>query len=391
MDEKLQKILAGLEQIDKTIANIEADAKTEKAARTDVEKKITELGQVQLKLSQQLLELQQKNQGQAVDHSVARTLGEQVVKSDSYAAFRNSTGGRRSMCTVIKTAPDPTGTSAAHVPAYRKPGVVEMAQRELMIEALFPNIHISQNSVEFLKETSFTNNAAPVAEGALKPQSTGTFELVQLPVQTVPHFAKITKQLADDAEALAAFINARMVYGVDKAAEDEILAGSGTTPHLSGLMKTGNFVAQSFTLDQIGGSGSTLLDLLRMTYAYINANGYRTSAVIMNPIDWALIQGLKGNDRQYLLGSPAGTLAAVAPWGVPVIPSAAMQSGKYLAGDFARAATLYDRQETTIEIATQNEDDFVKNLLTCRAERRLALAVERPAALMGGNLVVPSE
>lgn len=390
MDKELQKILAGLEQIDKTIAGMQDDVKSEKAARGDVEKKLEELGKAQLKLSQQLLEIQQKSQGQAVAHTVARSVGEQVVKSDSYTGFRQSTGGRRSMCTVVKTAPDPTGTAAAHVPAYREPGIVAMAQRELMIEALFPNIHVSQNSVEFVKETGFTNNAAPVAEGATKPQSTGSFELVQLPVQTVAHFAKITKQLADDAEALAAFINARMVYGVDKATEDEILSGTGTAPHLSGLMKTGNYVAQSFTLDQIGGTGSTLLDLLRMTYAYINANGYRTSAVILNPIDWALMQGLKGSDKQYLLGSPAGSLAAVAPWGVRVIPSAAMQSGKYLAGDFARAATVYDRQETLVEIATQNEDDFIKNLLTCRAERRLALAVERPAALMGGTLAVPA-
>ena len=51
---------------------------------------------------------------------------------------------------------------------------------------------------------------------------------------------------------------------------------------------------------------------------------------------------------------------------------------------------LYDRMQTVIDIASQNEDDFIKNLYTIRAERRLALAVERTKAMIGGTFALPA-
>ena len=155
-------------------------------------------------------------------------------------------------------------------------------------------------------------------------------------------------------------------------------------------MAAGNYTAQSFKLADIGGAGSTMLDLLRVSFATINAAGFRTSAVVLNPVDWAVLQGLKATDGVYLLGSPANSFASSSIWGVRVVESAAMAKGKFLAGDFARAATVYDRMSTVVDIAAQNEDDFIKNLYTIRAERRLALAVEHSNAVIGGALAVPS-
>ena len=388
MNEELKQALTGLDAIDKKIGTMQEDLKARNASQENVEKKVAELGEAQLKLARQLLDVQQKSQT-TEGKSVASSLGEQVTKSESYKGFLNN---HRAMTYIFenKTEGDPILSTAAQPLPYRVAGIQALEQRELVVEGLFPKVPVTANSVEYVKEKSFANGAAPVAEAAKKPYSTLETEVAQTPVQVIAHWTRITRQLADDSAALQAFINARMVYGVDLVAEDQILTGNGTSPNLDGLMKEGNYTAQAFTLADLGGTGATELDLLRMAFATVNSNNYRTSAVILNPMDWARLQGLKEANGSYLLGTPANSFTNSTVWGVRVITTSAMEKGKFLAGDFARAATVYDRMQTVLDIATQNEDDFIKNLYTIRAERRLALAVERSLALIGGNLAAPA-
>ena len=341
--------------------------------------------------SRQLLDIQQKAQkAEGAADLVDKSIGAQFVNSDSYKRFKGTSGARSASAEVSnKSAENPVTSAQAKLVPYRVPGIVPLDTRELTIEGLFPRIPTAAQTIEYMREKTFTNGAATVAEAAMKPSSSFEFELKQTPVQVIAHWTKITRQLADDAPALQAFINARMIYGVNLAAEDQLLTGDGTSPNLSGIMAAGNYTAQSFNLADIGGAGSTMLDLLRVSFATINAAGFRTSAVVLNPVDWAVLQGLKATDGVYLLGSPANSFASSSIWGARVVESAAMAKGKFLAGDFARAATVYDRMSTVVDIAAQNEDDFIKNLYTIRAERRLALAVEHSNAVIGGALAVP--
>ena len=57
-----------------------------------------------------------------------------------------------------------------------------------------------------------------------------------------------------------------------------------------------------------------------------------------------------------------------------------------MTGAFSMGAQIFDRWLSRVEVATENEDDFVKNLVTILAEERLALAVYRPEAFVYGNL-----
>jgi HK97 family phage major capsid protein len=72
------------------------------------------------------------------------------------------------------------------------------------------------------------------------------------------------------------------------------------------------------------------------------------------------------------------------PFGVRVVLSNNMTSGKFLIGALNSSAMVYNRQGAVIEMGYIN-DDFTKNLVTIRAEERLGLGVERPTGILYGN------
>jgi hypothetical protein len=66
-----------------------------------------------------------------------------------------------------------------------------------------------------------------------------------------------------------------------------------------------------------------------------------------------------------------------------------MVANDYLVGAFPGNAALFDRESVNVEMAFQNEDDFIRNLITIRAEERVAFAVFQPKAFAKGPLLNP--
>ena len=71
---------------------------------------------------------------------------------------------------------------------------------------------------------------------------------------------------------------------------------------------------------------------------------------------------------------------------LPVVATNAMAEDKFLVGAFRLGAQVFDRWLARVEVATENEDDFIKNLVTILCEERLALAVYRPQAFIYGDM-----
>ena len=69
-----------------------------------------------------------------------------------------------------------------------------------------------------------------------------------------------------------------------------------------------------------------------------------------------------------------------------MVQTQAIAQGKFLTGAFNLGAQIFDRWQSRVEIATENEDDFVKNLVTILCEERLALAVYRPESFIYGDV-----
>jgi len=96
------------------------------------------------------------------------------------------------------------------------------------------------------------------------------------------------------------------------------------------------------------------------------------------------LQGLKDSEGRYIGSGPMGNTMPSA-WGLDVVPSGSMPVGKFLVGNFANAATLYDRMAPVVLLSTEDRDNFVRNAVTILAEERIALAVRQPRALIYGD------
>lgn len=360
------------------------------------EAELKRLGDEQTKLSRQLMELQQKGI-QHQDKPEEKTAGENLVEAENFKAFRDGSAQKARVeiaeqADKKKEAVNPITTpTGGIVQAYRRPGIMPGAFRPLTIEGLFPSLPISTNAFEYVQENEAknVNGAAFVAEGAQKPFGSTDFEAKTGTVKTIAHLARISKQLMADAPALVAYINQRLVYGVDLVVEDQLVTGDGTGQNLSGILHDGNYTVHGATKANLG-KAPTIFDLILFAKAKVEDAFFRPNVILLNPIDWTSMLMEKNASGDYYLGHPA----SVAPkylWGLPVWTTPAITQGKFLVGDFNAAATLWTRQGMTVEMFEQDVDNVQKNLVTIRAERRLGFGVERAAALCGGDLTLPIE
>ena len=72
-------------------------------------------------------------------------------------------------------------------------------------------------------------------------------------------------------------------------------------------------------------------------------------------------------------------------WRLPVVDSSAMPAGDFMVGAFNIAAQVFDREDANIQVSTEDGDNFIKNMVTIRAEERLALIVFRPESFVYGT------
>jgi HK97 family phage major capsid protein len=236
------------------------------------------------------------------------------------------------------------------------------------------------STLEYVKETGFTNNAAPVAENAVKPESSMKFDLVTTSAKVIAHWVKASRQILDDASQLQSIVDQRLRYGLAYVEEQQLLNGDGTGQNLLGIVPQASAYTAPITV-----SGATIIDQIRLALLQAELAEYPSTGIVMNPKDWTRVELLKDSQGRYIIGNPQGN-AAASLWGIPVVTTPAMQEDKFLAGAFRLGAQLFDRWEARVEVSTENQDDFIRNMVTILAEERLALAVYRPEAFVFGNL-----
>lgn len=385
----LSAVMKAVEGIETKIAayaeKAEAEFKATGKESADTKAAIEGLGLKQRELADEILQLKQRGVAMPDDKPGITSWGKQFTDCAEYKGKLNLLAQGMKVGNIGFEIKNTLTGSDTNVAPDRRPGIVGGAFQPLSMETLFAHVPTASNAIEFTKENVFTNSAAEAAEGAAKAESALTWTLVNMPVSTVAHWIKISRQLAADNAALAAYVDTRMRYGVNRKVETQLVSGDGTAPNISGILDSGNYTAHGYANADLGSTLKKLV-LIRKIIGDLEAAGYMPDAIVLNPADWATIEidlmTTAAGQTLYSVGD--GGQARL--FGRRVVPAVGMTADNVAVGDFAQAGTIYDREGVIVEMSDSDSDNFTKNLITIRAERRLALATERPAAIRAGDL-----
>jgi HK97 family phage major capsid protein len=389
LEQDIQTINSSLKSVgDQLKAQAEAFSKNETfttETRAKVDELLTTQGELKANLQhaqQALAKIEANGAGGDVKHE---SFGQKFVGSDDFKAFAGKTTPRGRVDMTFKAAittltTDADGSAGDLVQNTRLPGLIPLTQRRMTVRNLIMPGRMDGGTLEYVKQTGFTNAAAPVAETAKKPESTMKFDLVSTTAKVIAHYVKASRQILSDASQLASFIDGQLRYGLASVEEQQLLNGDGTGQNLLGIIPQ----ATAYALPAGAAATGQIIDQVRAAMLQVALTDLQASGIIMNPIDWDRVERLKDADGRYLIGNPQGTTSPTL-WGLPVVATQALAVDKFLVGDFAQGAQVFDRWTARVEVATENEDDFVKNMVTILAEERLALAVYRPQAFVYGD------
>lgn len=292
-----------------------------------------------------------------------------------------------------------TGGSATSAGAFITPDrtdIVELlGRRPLTIRNLVQVRRTNSDTVEYVAQTSHTNNAAVVPEatssasptsadlggplildpnGGYKPEGAWAYTEASVPVRTIAEWVPVTKRALADFQQLEDIINGELRDDLAETEENQILNGNGTGNNFTGINNWSGIQAHARGTD-------TILDAVRRALTKARTIGrVAPNALVLNPAQVEALDLLKDGQGQYLGSTPFGQLIRTV-WGVPVVESEAQPAGTGLLADFNKCV-LWDREAANVTMTNSHADFFIRNLVAILAEERLAFAVVRPSAVV---------
>jgi HK97 family phage major capsid protein len=253
------------------------------------------------------------------------------------------------------------------------PGIQAPGSQRLTIADLFAPGTATSNVVRVLRESSTTNNATGVHEGAPKPGSIMEFDVADTRLSKIATFLEVSDEVLDDGgQTLRDYLNTRLADFVRIEEEDQLLNGTGGED-IDGVLDQ---VTQS--VDATG--FDNLFDAIAAAMVLVRTGGFlEPDAIVINPHDSIDLDTAKASTAgTYLSGGPFS--ASNNPWGVRMVRTTAIAAGTVLVGAFRTAAQLFRKPPgLRVEFTNAHEDLFRRNVLAIRAEIREALVIYRLA------------
>lgn len=265
---------------------------------------------------------------------------------------------------------DPTGTSLdANVADVTwsdiRPGIATGPEAPIRFLDIVSSNSTSSDSVTWLQETGFTNNAAERLHGEGTAESELSFSKNTAAMVAIAHKLVVAEETLADQQALASIINNRAVSGLRERINGNLLAGSNV----------GNFNSIRAGATAFTATETDFIDQLVEAKTALAEAGFNPSHIVMSPAQWQAIMTSKTSGGAYLASGPFASTADRL-WGLPVIADGAF-GGNAMVLD-ASSFSLWNR--SGVDVGTDR--DLNTGMVTVRVQVRLQATMERPEGVL---------
>lgn len=302
-----------------------------------------------------------------------KSFGRRVAESDGYLKT-----WKKDRQPVVVVMPDVgvktlVTTAAGFAPRPpRIPDVVPFAARPIQTLDLIPVDSTQNASIIYMEKTTYTINAAELAEGGTYLESVYVWTERTSPVRKITDSIPVTDEQLDDVDQMAALLDNDLRFGVRQKLDGEVLVGPGTGVTLTGITATAGIQTQARSTDPH-------FDAVFKAITKVRAVGRaEPDAVSIHSTDWQTFRLMRTADGIYIMGNPADP-GQMSLFGVPVAINEVLTVGTALLGDFGRFSHLWERKGLEVAIGFTGTQ-FTEGKKTLRADMRVAFVVRRAAA-----------
>lgn len=320
--------------------------------------------------------------------SSGKSIGDLFISSEDYKRVGSKVGEKRGVSIVIPDRADFSratfsATTESLTSIQKLPGIPGLLdQQPLRIAQLFAQGTTTALTVRYIQEDTYTNAATAVAEGAAKPEATLDVSEVDATVRKIAVYLKVTDEMFADFAQMRSYVDGRLGYMVQALEDNHLLNGTGASNQITGVLNVSGIQTEDAS------ASSTPADAIYKAITKVRSVGFvEPDAIVIHPNDYRDLKLTKDQNGQYHGGGPFfgqygnGMYSNVGMlWGLPAVITTAITEGTALVGAFRIGGQLWRRMGLTVEATNSDQDDFINNLVTIRAECRLTLATYKPLA-----------
>jgi HK97 family phage major capsid protein len=325
-----------------------------------------------------------------VDAKQAKNLGEHfAAKAGKRLAEAKGNGGRWSIAAPeFKASSDTQTVGSVFEPVYTQidTNIVQQLRRRLTVADLLGFGTLSGAAIAYFVEGDLQGDFGDVAEAGAKGQiHYADPTKVTESLHKIAAFIKESDEMTEDLPFLVSAINNRLIYNLGLYEEKQLVNGTGELKGI--LQRTGVQTEASASADDDPDA------IFRAMTSVSTGSGLDADALVINPTDYQRLRLSKDSNGQYFGGGffsgeygNGGVTAQPPLWGLRTVVTPAVAEKTAVVGSFKQAATLYRKGGVRVEATNSHDTDFTHNLVTIRAEERVALAVRVPAGFVNVTL-----